>query len=151
MAAGSYVLAMFTVGDSEEGYSRMEQALLEIDSRLWRQSGAEDSDLFLYGLQGTGHGTLSLKTAWEMETESVDISESVGRYAGEFVNLYPPGVPVLVPGELIAEDTCSNLRRCLERGLTVQGLEIQNGRIKVKVLRNCSDRSQIRGSTPECV
>lgn len=151
MAAGSYVLAMFTVGDSEEGYSRMEQALLEIDSRLWRQSGAEDSDLFLYGLQGTGHGTLSLKTAWEMETESVDISESVGRYAGEFVNLYPPGVPVLAPGELIAEDTCSNLRRCLERGLTVQGLEIQNGRIKVKVLRNCSDRSQIRGSTPERV
>lgn len=133
MAAGSYVLAMFTVGDSEDGYSRMEQALLEIDGRL--ESAEKDSDIFLYRPQETGGRALPFGAAWEMEAENVDLSHSAGRYAGEFINLYPPGVPVLVPGELITEDVCKNLRTCVKQGLTVQGIEIQGGRMLVKVIK----------------
>ncbi len=135
MAVGSYVLAMFTVGDSEEGYSRMEQALLEIDGRLRRRTGVKGADLFLYRPQETVDRALPLGTAWETETEIVDLGDSVGRYAGEFINLYPPGVPVLAPGEPVTEDVCKNLRACVEQGLTVQGIEMQSGRMRVKVLK----------------
>ena len=134
MAAGSYVLAMFTVGDSEEGYSRMEHALLEIDGRLRRTDG-EDVSISLYKPQETDVRALPMGAAWEMASESVELSASVGRYAGEFVNLYPPGVPVLAPGEPITEDIFKSLENCVEQGLTVQGIEVQGGRIWIKVLR----------------
>lgn len=135
MAAGSYVLAMFTVGDSEEGYSRMEQALLEIDSRLRRQPPTKDTDVLLYRPQMTGGMALPFGAAWEMEGECVELSDSAGRYAGEFVNLYPPGAPVLVPGEMITEDVGKKLQACVKQGLTVQGIEVQDGKMLVKVLK----------------
>lgn len=135
MVAGSYVLAMFTVGDSEEGYSRMEQALLEIDGRL-RRDDKKGADIFLYKPQETGGRAIPLGAAWEMEAESTDVGGCVGRYAAEFVNLYPPGVPVLAPGELITEDICKNIKQCAEQGLTVQGIAMQDGRMLIKVLRH---------------
>lgn len=135
MAAGSYVLAMFTVGDSEEGYSRMEQALLEIDSKLRLHPSTKDTDVLLYRPQKTGGMALPFGVAWEMEGEYVELSDSAGRYAGEFVNLYPPGVPVLVPGEMITEDVSEKLQVCVRQGLTVQGIEMQGGKMLVKVLK----------------
>ena len=140
MAAGSYVLAMFTVGDSEEGYSRMEHALLEIDGRLRRTDG-EDVSISLYKPQETDVRALPMGAAWEMASESVELSASVGRYAGEFVNLYPPGVPVLAPGEPITEDIFKSLENCVEQGLTVQGIEVQGGRIWIKVLKLMSAKA----------
>lgn len=134
MAAGSYVLAMFTVGDSEEGFRRMEQALLEIDSRLWR-AGESIPEPFLYGRQEPERKALPLGAAWDAAAEYVELSCSAGRYAGEFVNLYPPGIPVLVPGEAITEDTVKKLCICLEQGLEVQGVEISGGKTLIRVLR----------------
>ena len=46
MAAPSYVLAMFTVGDDEDGYVRMTEALLEIDARLEKGSCEIASDKY---------------------------------------------------------------------------------------------------------
>lgn len=134
MAAGSFVLAMFTVGDDEEGYSRMERALSEIDGRLRKQTACNDTDIFLYGPQNTGGEAIPLGKAWDMEGESIELEDSAGRRAGDFVNLYPPGVPVLAPGELITEDICNKLQACVKQGLTVQGIETQGGRILIRVL-----------------
>lgn len=146
MAAQSYVLAMFTVSDTQEGYRRMSQALLEIDGNL---SGADlpsgkrqnsdgekknkyslDEKDFLRG----GHSGIPLSAAWDMETRPVMLSESAGRLAGEFVSLYPPGVPFLVPGEYISGELCAKMRQWIDSGLTVEGLEIRGTQIWVNVL-----------------
>ena len=123
MAAGSYVLAMFTVGDTEEGYRRMTEALLEIDEDIFTRYGA--------GV-GRGHKAIKqpklppqeipLKEAWERDDEKVPIAEAKGRIAAEFINLYPPGIPILVPGERFTEELCSYIQDCAEEGLHVQGL-----------------------------
>ncbi len=134
MASLNFVLAMFTIGDREEGYSRMEQALLEIDSRLQPQSSAEDTDVFLYKPQEAGGSVIPVGQAWEAKRERVELCAGVGRYAGEFVNLYPPGVPILVPGEMITREHCRNLVICLRQGLTVQGIEVQGEKAFVKVI-----------------
>lgn len=182
MATESYVLAMFTVGDSREGYRRMTEALLEIDGRIademnsqsmqnpltgrnsgigygFKEDGAYDTehdsgksglydteyDVADFGLCGTEYNAaafgaegvkdaIPLSIAWDREKEYVPLTESEGRYVGEFVNLYPPGVPLLVPGEKITGDLLRRMQDWMKQGLTVQGIEIRCGKPLIYVL-----------------
>lgn len=139
MATESYVLAMFTVGDSHEGYDRMTKALLEIDRSLGVSALSETDE------EGNDFGTaekknaveaLPLSEAWDAKTEEILLHDAAGRYAGEFVNLYPPGIPVLVPGEKVTEELSRRMFRWLQQGLTVQGIEIREGKHLIRVLKN---------------
>lgn len=149
MAAGSYCLAMFTVGDGPEAYERMVQALLAIDAGICDKqkavsvdsSGSEilqvqpadsliQGDLYMPVIlqekcsKDIGQkATLSLKDAWNRECQLVPFGEvAIGKIVGEFINLYPPGVPLLVPGEILTKEQYQLLRCYLGMGLTVQGL-----------------------------
>ena len=124
MASSSYCLAMFTVCDNEEAYVRMTKALLEIDSEL-----AKGSDQIIFGsIDVTGlltyadRDSIQLWKAWNMECELIPLSEASGRYAGEFINHYPPGIPLLVPGERFTEKHCSAIKMFMSQGLNVQGV-----------------------------
>lgn len=153
MAAESYVLAMFTVNDRQEGYDRMVEALLETDSRLLQTEcppleicpDASCKDAVCPESVGTesaacpesiGMEAVGLAEAWDGSREEVCLQDSAGRLAGEFVNLYPPGVPLLVPGERITSEMCQQICNWLRQGLTVQGVNFRNGKQFVKVLRN---------------
>lgn len=140
MAAESFCLAMFTVADRLEGYERMTHALLELDSELstaatedFRETVAPSScgDLLL----GMDTGSIPFAKAWDMEKLILPLNETSGHYAGEFVNLYPPGVPILVPGEHIAALLCEKIRDWVRSGLDVQGIEIKEGCIYITVLK----------------
>ena len=147
MAAPSYVLAMFTVGDEEEGYVRMTEALLQIDAML------EESDCVVISkgaasqyanAQSTGVAgqlaadpkpvSIPFFKAWDRETQWCELSECQGRYAGEFINLYPPGTPMVVPGERIDSTLIANIEDCLGKGLSVQGIRQVNGGIYLPVI-----------------
>lgn len=139
MAAESYALAMFTIGDGPEGYERMEQALLAIDKRL--DAGEYNCmDIKTTDVSQTENPVsqpavaTTLTAAWDGKTEDVTLADSIGRVAGEFVNLYPPGIPVLVPGEVIDESFIQNVHRWLALELNVQGLKQTESEIFVKVL-----------------
>lgn len=139
MAAESYVLAMFTLGDSTEGYARLEAALLEIDGEMAAVPGVTDKHEIEPASPGVSGkeipvACLRLAQAWDREKEALALEESPGRLAGEFVNLYPPGIPLLVPGERITRELCSNLICLLQQGLRVQGIEMHGGRPLIKVL-----------------
>lgn len=136
MAAESYVLAMFTINDSQEGYDRMTEALLEIDSRLEQVNDLEDMALSGASFEIWPQASCSLTEAWDGSREEILLKKSVGRLAGEFVNLYPPGVPVLVPGEKITEELCRRIDTWLGQGLAVQGVSILEGRQLIKVIKN---------------
>ncbi len=132
MAGGDYVLAMFTINDKKETYEHMTEALLDIDRRLASgdlaaegETGTKGDGIFPFWFS-TGKGGIPLAEAWEGEAEDVTLGESVGRYAAEFVSLYPPGAPLLVPGEQITGEFCRGIRESLEKGLTVQGI-VQKG------------------------
>lgn len=147
MASESYVLAMFTVNDTKEGYERLTRALLEIDSRLTVSSVtgaavANDEtevipDRTVTALQEKG--AIALAKAWDMEKTVVDLDEAVGCYAGEFVNLYPPGVPVLVPGERISRKIYESICRWIRQGLTVQGVEVRERKISIRILKKVQE------------
>lgn len=141
MAAPGYCLAMFTIGDGEEAYRRMTDALLAIDRDItagkWqsrqKQDGREEEELSLYQLHPEVR--MSLAQAWDAEKEEILLSQAVGRIAGDFVNLYPPGIPVLVPGEQIEETHCRQLAEYLKEDLNVQGVTKDAG-YRITVVKN---------------
>jgi lysine decarboxylase len=59
------------------------------------------------------------RTAFFAERERVDAERAVGRVCGEVVAPYPPGVPVLVPGEFITADALDALRAAAASGVRI--------------------------------
>lgn len=136
MAAKSFVLVMFTMNDSQEGYDRLVRALKDIDAGLSYATGIAGGEAkgMVISERETGEEQIPFAEAWDMKTEEVFISECAGRYAGEFVNLYPPGIPLLVPGERITEDMASEIFSLCDEGLPVQGVNLQTGKNTIRVL-----------------
>ena len=123
MASMSYVLAMFTINDGEEAYERMKNALLEIDGRLTKGETVPVSEQYDRGrMTRDGFDGISLAQAWDSAVEQVSIEESKDRYAGDFISIYPPGVPLVVPGEQITEEICRTIWEGVKQGLQVEGI-----------------------------
>lgn len=123
MASMSYVLAMFTINDGEEAYERMKNALLEIDGRLTKGETVPVSEQYDRGrMIRDGFDGISLAQAWDSAVEQVSIEESKDRYAGDFISIYPPGVPLVVPGEQITEEICRTIWEGVKHGLQVEGI-----------------------------
>jgi lysine decarboxylase len=66
---------------------------------------------------------LSPRDAFYANTESVAFDESAGRIIAEFVMVYPPGIPIFIPGEIITKENLDYIKENLEAGLPVQGPE----------------------------
>lgn len=137
MAAVNYVICISSVVDSGESYDILYEAVSEIDA----MTGTAGDD----GL-GKAHGDgdigcevmMPVKPpiqemipgdAWNMPSEQVRLPMSEGRTAAEFVYAYPPGIPVVVPGELIDAGIVADIQRKLDGGLHVSGVD--GGRLSV--------------------
>ena len=132
MAAGSYALAMTSVGDTEEGFRRLGDALEEIDrSAGERPAGAA-------GLAGALPKNETVLTSARMEElsgekESVrklPLEECAGHVSTEYAYLYPPGIPVIVPGERISRESVEMLLTSRSQGFSLEGME-EEGSIRV--------------------
>ena len=136
MAAGSYCLAMFTVGDDREAYERMTQALCDMDNLMTEgKIKPDDMNCDTEDIAETSEGeSIPIHKAWDKRLKWVPLTESVGRYLGEFINLYPPGVPLLVPGEQMTTQKMHVIISYLKQHLPVQGVEKKNGIDMIKVL-----------------
>ena len=57
------------------------------------------------------------------EKESLPIRETAGRVCSEFVMCYPPGIPILAPGEIITQEIIEYIIYAKEKGCSMQGPE----------------------------
>ena len=137
MAAGDYVLAMFSMMDEPAGYRRLAEALQQIDRKL-REMG--ETTAHQREPQGTQwqlvhpQAVCPIYQAYDGAGKAVALEQSVGQIAGEFVSLYPPGIPILVPGERIESDVVALLRTSLQQGLTVIGIDTESDREQITVI-----------------
>ena len=61
--------------------------------------------------------------AFYAEKETLPIRSTAGRVCGEFVMCYPPGIPILAPGEVITEEIIEYILFAQEKGCSMQGPE----------------------------
>ena len=139
MEAEQYVLALASVMDSREGFDRLVKALLEIDESL--QNKKEKMENYIFINSGCTAKKQQKCTIWEAVEgvwEAVPLEESQGRVSAEYAYLYPPGIPLLVPGEEISEDFLIQEERLKNQGIYFQGLKDYSQK-KIRVLKNSQE------------
>lgn len=138
MVSGSYVLGMTSIMDDEEGFSRLLEALREIDADATpekagdSQEEAGNSRDFIRRMYRTNPREMQIYQAAELPWMEASFEEAVGKMAAGYVFLYPPGIPMIVPGEIITHDFIENIRECRQRKLRVEGIsDLAFERIKI--------------------
>lgn len=128
MTAPEYVIAMTSLMDTEEGFERLGTALLEIDGALRRrmESGrkekvaSETPEGLEYKLSHPVRRMLICE-AMNADTERTALQDTVGKVSAEFVYLYPPGIPIIAPGEVFTDAIVEKIMAYKAAGLLVQG------------------------------
>lgn len=121
MEARDYVLGMTSICDTKDGFDRLGKALHMIDRKDLYQNGNEYIGSALPEMN-RAIAKLTPSEAMQKEFESILVSESSGRISAAFVSIYPPGIPALVPGEIIQDRIIEYLNQARESGLTITGL-----------------------------
>ena len=187
LSAGSYVLAMTSVGDTEEGMERFVQALYEIDNEIEQNNKLEQDnrikadDKRKISQNDNEEKKLSNKTGEKEQPNVNNISKSSdacgkeqkvhsyqlpeleqiyqsaevakiakegnrtislgyenceGYISTEFAYLYPPGVPLVVPGERISREVSEILMQYERAGFDIEGTKEEG---KLVVLKEITD------------
>ena len=118
MVSANDVLFMTSVTDKEEYFRRLLDALLEIDETLEENPmpGKAEEEM------SKPKSLMRICEAIEAKKKALPLMESMGETCGVYVYIYPPGIPLLTPGEKISERCVRSLLFYLEEGLKVHGL-----------------------------
>lgn len=131
MEAENYTLALTSAGDTKEGFERLCCAVEEIDRRESLKY-TEDLEVQEKSRYQELKQIMKISQAMDALTERIPMEESIGRVSAEFAYLYPPGIPLLVPGEQITGLLIKNMRRYMEQGFDLQGLsDVSNDSVLV--------------------
>ena len=112
------ILAYISIGDRIQDIERLVGALQDI-KRLY----SRDRTGLLSGEYINPEVAVSPQKAFYAEKKSLSIKDSVGCISGEFVMCYPPGIPILAPGERITKEIAEYILYAKEKGCSMQGTE----------------------------
>ncbi|MGI5848543.1 MAG: aminotransferase class I/II-fold pyridoxal phosphate-dependent enzyme [Christensenellales bacterium] len=111
-------LAIISVGDSTLAIERLVAALAEIK----RLKPGHRSDMFDHEYISP-MVKMSPKQAFYAQKKSVPLNKSVGAISGEFVMCYPPGIPIIAPGEVITKEIINYILYAKQKGALLTGAE----------------------------
>ena len=153
MCGADYAVAILTYMDSQENLDRLADALLEIDESLEKNRLAEEaSESSVEMVREKAFVTIGKPEEnncwiWEqpdirkkpseaanLPSESLLLEQCEGRISAEFIYLYPPGIPIVTPGECITEMILNQIFYYKELGLPVQGMADKSC-MKLRVLK----------------
>ncbi|MBR6771573.1 MAG: aminotransferase class I/II-fold pyridoxal phosphate-dependent enzyme [Lachnospiraceae bacterium] len=130
MAAEGYVLAILTMMDTREGMQRLAEALWEIDKEEGEKKSVSIQKNLEVEAVKPGKAVMAISRAYDGESEQLPVSTCEGRIAAEFISVYPPGIPLAVPGERLDRELIHSILSVGRMGLNLQGIG-KNGCIRV--------------------
>ncbi|WP_046230820.1 aminotransferase class I/II-fold pyridoxal phosphate-dependent enzyme [Paenibacillus algorifonticola] len=117
------ILCLVTPGDTSDSIEKLLEALRALSGSF--HEGAEARELVVK-IPDIPQLSLSPRDAFYGQTEVVPFKESAGRIIAEFIYVYPPGIPILLPGEVISQKNIDYIVEHVEVGLPVKGPEDRN-------------------------
>ena len=130
MADPFHILVIVSIGDRQDDLRRLVEALREIAKE--HASPAAPSALASEPLPVFAHeAVITPREAFFADQEYIPLDQSIDKVSSEIVTVYPPGIPVLVPGEIVTAEAVAYLKRMLILGATVDGLDETNSWIGV--------------------
>ncbi|MGZ4135730.1 MAG: aminotransferase class I/II-fold pyridoxal phosphate-dependent enzyme [Tumebacillaceae bacterium] len=125
------ILCIVTFGDTPETLNLLVDAMNEIAKRY----KVEERIVPVVKNPSMPLLALSPRDAfYNKKTEVVPLKEAAGRIIAEFIMVYPPGIPIVMPGEVVTEDNIEYIIAHVKEGLPVQGPDDPNIEF-VKVLK----------------
>lgn len=112
------ILAYLSIGDRKQEVERLVSALADIKRRYQKDKTGMLSQEYI--------PPIVVKTPQESfyaKKESLPLSETKGRVCSEFVMCYPPGIPILAPGEMITDRIIDYILYAKEKGCSLTGPE----------------------------
>ncbi|MFD2333975.1 aminotransferase class I/II-fold pyridoxal phosphate-dependent enzyme [Cohnella sp. GCM10020058] len=117
------ILCLVTPGDDDTTMGILLSALRELSDSYMGKGEIKE---LVVEIPQIPHLSLTPRDAFYGETEIVPFRASAGRIIAEFIYVYPPGIPILLPGEVISQDNIDYIVDHLEVGLPVKGPEDRN-------------------------
>ncbi|MCR1835837.1 aminotransferase class I/II-fold pyridoxal phosphate-dependent enzyme [Oceanobacillus caeni] len=114
------ILCIITPGDDEKTIQILLKALKRLESEnmndvITREVNVKIPDIPLLAILP--------RNAFYAETEIIPFSEADGRISAESIMVYPPGIPIFIPGEIITKENINYINKNKQAGLPVQGLQ----------------------------
>lgn len=114
------ILCLVTLGDSRKEINLLVNALQRMSDALETENAVAEPIVLLPDIPRLA---MTPRDAFYADTEIVPIDQAVGRISAEFIMIYPPGIPIFIPGEIITEENISYIHTNIAAGLPVQGPE----------------------------
>jgi arginine decarboxylase len=114
------ILCLVTIGDNEESLAALIRALQDLADHFYPPKVSTSVPIRLPKIPELA---MSPRKAFYSETISIPLSQATGRIMAEFIMIYPPGIPVLMPGERIVPENILYIQEHIKAGLSVQGTE----------------------------
>ena len=112
------ILAYLSIGDRPREIERLVSALTEVKRRFQKDQAGMLCQEYI-----EPQVVISPQEAFYGEKESVPLDAALGRVCTEFVMCYPPGIPILAPGELVTEEVLRYIHYAREKGCSMTGPE----------------------------
>ncbi|SEG13894.1 lysine decarboxylase [Caloramator fervidus] len=114
------IVLIGSVGDKKEFYDRLKFALLDLKDKM-------PKTVFDYKNYSVSYKkVLSLREAYYLPKKKVKLREAKGLVSAEMVVPYPPGIPILIPGEIITDEIIELLDIYRANNITLNGLSDSN-------------------------
>lgn len=115
MAYTDYVIAMTSVCDTDEGFSRLKKALFEIDNSLTKKEKTNDE----YNFSEIPERSFNSFRKNNYNSEKILLKKAQGRVSLEYIWAYPPGIPLIVPGEVITDKLINQINILIENNIQI--------------------------------
>ncbi len=129
LAESYVVLAVVGIGDTDESINKLVEAFEDIAKRFYGKKEPfkiEIADFF------EKPKTIVLpRDAYFSPKSTVKIDDALGQVCGESIMIYPPGIPLIVPGELITKKIITNYKYYMQQNCVFMSDDSQMGLIKV--------------------
>ncbi len=112
------ILAYISIGDRIQDIERLVGALEDIKRLYSRETSRLHNAEYITPIVAA-----TPQKAFYAEKELVPLAQTPGRICGEFVMCYPPGIPILAPGEMVTEEIVDYILYAKEKGCSMQGFE----------------------------
>lgn len=135
MSLEGYCLAMTSCMDREEGFLRLYQALKEIDGELeqcTRRAGTREEKGKAGGVKKRRKTFCTIAEALEGTGGLRPMKEGI--VAADYAYVYPPGIPIIVPGETVTNEIICDIMKSKEAGYEVHGVEERDGSLFIRAL-----------------
>ena len=126
MADYWYALALVGVNNTKEELEKLYEALAEIAKDAPKEE-IPIEDLSMMEMKAA----MSIREAFYSDKEVVPLDEAANRISGALVIPYPPGIPLVTPGEVITQELVDYIKLLVKKGMDVIGMEMDHTGLEV--------------------